>query len=55
VDVYVLGWDEVDDLITAIFAASGINPKFVGAGYSHSAVREWYERDNKHVMEDLFG
>ena len=54
VDLYVLGWDEVDDLITAIFAASGINPKSVGTRYTHTELREWYERENKHIMGDLF-
>ena len=54
-DLYVLGWDDVDALITAIFAASEINPKFVGTGYSHTELREWYERENKHMMDDLFG
>ena len=55
VDVYVLGWDDVDDLISAIFAAGGINPKFVGTRYAHTELREWYEKDNQHVILDLFG
>jgi len=54
-DSYVLGLDEVDDLITAIFGASGINPRAVGAFYRHTALDEWYEKDNQHVMSDLFG
>ncbi len=54
-DVYVLGLDEVDDLITTMFQASGINPPFVGDRYAHTALREWYERDNQHIMRDLFG
>jgi hypothetical protein len=54
-DVYVLGLDEVDNLITAMFQASGINPPFVGTGYTHTELREWYENDNKCVMPDLFG
>jgi hypothetical protein len=54
-DVYVLGLDEVDNLITAMFQASGINPPFVGNRYAHTALREWYERDNQHIMRDLFG
>lgn len=55
VDLYVLGWDDVDGLITAIFAASGINPKSVGTRYTDTELREWYEKDNQHVMSDLFG
>ena len=54
-DSYVLGQDEVDDLITAIFAASGINPRAVGTHYAHTELREWYERYNNYVMPDLFG
>ena len=54
-DIYVLGLDEVDDLITAIFVAGGINPRAVGAHYAHTELSEWYERYNKHVMSDLIG
>jgi hypothetical protein len=54
-DTYTLGLDEVDDLISAMFAASQINPAFVGTGYSHTELREWYERDNRHIMINLFG
>jgi hypothetical protein len=54
-DIYVLGLEGVDDLITAMFQASGINPPFVGKSYAHTALREWYERDNQHIMRDLFG
>lgn len=54
-DGYVLGLDEVDDLITAMFGASGINPPFVGKRYAHTVLPEWYERDNQHIMHDLFG
>jgi hypothetical protein len=54
-DLYVLGWDELDELVTAMFAASEINPKFAGTGYSHTDLREWYQRENKHIMDDLFG
>jgi hypothetical protein len=54
-DIYVLGLDEVDDLITAMFQASRINPPFVGNRYAHTALREWYQRDNQHIMSDLFG
>jgi hypothetical protein len=53
-DLYVLGWDDVDDLITTIFETSGINPKYGGVGYSYTELHEWYERENKHVMGDLF-
>jgi len=41
-------------LIAAIFEASNINPAYVGTGYSHTELREWYERENKHVIDDLF-
>ena len=51
VDVYVLGCDD-DELITAIFAASGI--KSARRGCTPTELREWYERDNKHIMGDLF-
>jgi hypothetical protein len=54
-DIYLLGLDEVDDLITAIFGASRINPRAVGGHYAHTALGEWYEKDNQHVMPDLFG
>ena len=53
-DTYVLSLDEVDDLIAAIFAASGINPAFVGSGYSHTNLPEWYKKHNAHIMKDLF-
>jgi hypothetical protein len=54
-DIYVLGLDEVDDLITAMFGASRINPPAVGGHYAHTAVSEWYEKENQHAMPDLFG
>jgi len=54
-DTYTLGLNEVDDLISAMFVASGINPGFVGVGYSHTELREWYKKDNRHIMNDLFG
>jgi len=54
-DLYVFGLQEVDDLITAMFQASRINPPFVGNRYAHTALREWYERDNQHIMRNLFG
>jgi len=54
-DTYVFGLDEVDDLITAMFAASRINPAFVGKRYAYTILRQWYERDNQHIMHDLFG
>ena len=53
-DTYVFGLDEVDDLIAAIFTASDINPAFVGSGYSHTELPEWYKRHNAHIMNDLF-
>jgi hypothetical protein len=54
-DAYVFGLDEVDELITTMFAASDINPPFVGTGYGGTVLRDWYERDNQHIMHDLFG
>lgn len=54
-DIYVFGLHELDDLFTAMFAASSINPPFVGTRYAHTALREWYAMDNQHVMPDLFG
>ena len=54
-DVYVFGLDEVDDLFTAMFAASDINPPSIGTWYAPTAVPEWYAKDNHHVMPDLFG
>jgi len=53
-DTYVFSLDEADDLIAAIFAASDINPAFVGSGYSHTELPEWYKRYNAHIMNDLF-
>jgi len=54
-DIYVFGLHEMDDLFTAMFAASSVNPPFVGMGYAQTAVREWYARHNQHMMPDLFG
>jgi hypothetical protein len=54
-DIYLLGLDEVDDLITAMFGASRINPPAVGGYYEHTALSEWYEKYNQHVMSELFG
>ena len=54
-DIYVFGLHEMDDLFSAMFAASSINPPFVGTGYAHTALREWYARHNQHIMPDLFG
>jgi hypothetical protein len=53
-DTYILGLDEVDDLIAAMFTASGINPAFVGISYSHTELPEWYKTHNKHIMNNLF-
>jgi hypothetical protein len=53
-DTYIFGLDEVDDLIAAIFAASDINPAFVGSSYPHTELPEWYKRHNAHIMSDLF-
>jgi len=53
-DIYVFGLHEIDDLFTAMFAASGINPPFVGMSYAHTELREWYARHNQHIMPDLF-
>ena len=53
-DTYIFGLDEVDDLIGAIFAASDINPAFVGSSYSHTELPEWYKQHNAHIMNDLF-
>ncbi len=51
-----LAWlDEVDDLITASFTASGINPRAIGTHYAHAELRGWYERYNQHVMRDRIG
>jgi hypothetical protein len=54
-DIYIFGLHEMDDLFTAMFAASSINPPFVGMGYAQTALREWYARHNQHIMPDLFG
>jgi hypothetical protein len=56
-DIYVFGLHEMDDLFTAMFAAniSSINPPFIGMSYAHAALREWYARNNQHIMPDLFG
>jgi len=33
-----------------------LNPEFIGARHGHSqALREWYFRQNQHVMPNLFG
>jgi hypothetical protein len=53
-DIYVFSLDEVDELIAAIFAASGINPAAVRSGCSHTELPEWYKRHNAYIMNDLF-
>src|SRR6266571_1803468 len=40
--VYDFGLHEIDDLFTAMFAASSINPSFVGGGYTHTALPRLY-------------
>jgi hypothetical protein len=54
-DIYAFGLHELDDLFTAMFETSSINPPFVGTWYARPALREWYARDNQHIMADLFG
>ena len=54
-DVYVFGLEEMDDLFTAMFAASSINPPSIGTWYAPTAIPEWYAKYNYHVMPDLFG
>jgi len=53
--VYDFGLHEIDDLFTAMFAASSINPSFVGGGYTRAALPELYATENQHMMPDLFG
>ena len=53
--IYVFGLHEIDDLFTAMFAASSINPPFVGGRYAHTTLPEWYATENQHMMPDLFG
>jgi hypothetical protein len=55
-DTYDFGLHEVDDLFSAMVAASNINPAFVGMRHSHKAqLREWCLKENQHVIPDLFG
>src|SRR6266496_6115166 len=53
--VYDFGLHEIDDLFTAMFAASSINPSFVGGGYTRTALPELYATENQHMMPDRFG
>jgi hypothetical protein len=50
-DDYVLVLEDVDELFTAMVAASGINPRFLVDKYwLRDDLREWYAKDNQHPM-----
>jgi hypothetical protein len=52
---YVLVLEDIDELFTAMVAASGINPGFLGERHRLKlALREWYAKDNLHPMADVF-
>jgi hypothetical protein len=54
-DEYVLVLEDIDELVTAMVAASGINPSFLGERHRlKSDLREWYAKDNVHPMADVF-
>jgi hypothetical protein len=54
-DEYVLVLEEVDELFTAMVAAANINPTFLGERHRlKPALREWYTKDNVHLMDNLF-
>jgi hypothetical protein len=55
VDTYDFGLNEVDELFTAMVAASSVNPAFMGIPHRHTELPEWYARQNQHVMPELFG
>ena len=54
-DEYVLVLEDVDELFTAMMAAAGINPAFLGERYRlKPAMREWYAKSNVHAMVNVF-
>jgi len=54
-DKYVLVLEDIDELFTAMVAASKINPTFLGVRHRlKPALREWYAKDNFHPMPDVF-
>jgi hypothetical protein len=55
-NTYDFGLREVDELYATLIEASNLNPAFLGSSHRHDPpLREWYERENRHVMPDLFG
>ena len=47
--------EDVDELFTAMVAATNINPTFLGERHRlKPALREWYTKDNVHPMARVF-
>jgi hypothetical protein len=54
-DEYVLVLEDVDELFTAMVAAAGINPTFLGERHRlKPAMHEWYAEGNVHAMANVF-
>jgi hypothetical protein len=54
-DEYIFVLEDMDELFTAMVAASGINPSFLGERHRlKPALRELYAKDNVHPMTDVF-
>jgi hypothetical protein len=54
-DKYVLVLEDIDELFTAMVAATRINPNFLGERHRlKPAMREWYAKDNVHPMANVF-
>jgi hypothetical protein len=54
-DEYVLVLEDVDELFTAMVAAAGINPTFLGERHRlKPAMHEWYAKGNVHAMANVF-
>jgi hypothetical protein len=53
-DTYDFGLHEVDDLFATMIVASSLNPTFIGSRHRHKTqLREWYLRENQHVIPDI--
>jgi hypothetical protein len=47
--------EDVDELFTAMMAAAGIKPTFLGERHRlKPAMREWYAKSNVHAMANVF-
>ena len=54
-DEYIFVLEDMDELFTAMVAASGINPSFLGERHRlKPALRELYAKDNVHPMANVF-